>query len=140
VDVFVLPQFTTTSIQRPVSRKSKKQSCIALSSTEVEYMALCQASKEVVWMMGFLQNLGVSLHDLMVVNANNQGSIALAKNPVFHNCSKHINIQYHCTCKLVKQERIQLNHVPANNVLADVLMKSLPHAQHEHLPKGIGLS
>ena len=44
-----------------VSWKSKKQSCVALSSTEAEYMALCQASKEAVWMVDFLKNLGVSL-------------------------------------------------------------------------------
>jgi hypothetical protein len=74
--------------------KSKKQSCVALSSTEAEYMALCQASKEAVWMTDLLRNLGVSLRGPMVVNADNQGSIALAKNPVFHDRSKHIDIQY----------------------------------------------
>jgi hypothetical protein len=103
-------------------------------------MALCQASKEVVWMTDLLWNLGVSLHGLMVVNADNQGSIALAKNPVFYDRSKHINIQYCYTCELGKQERVQLNHVPTNNMLADVLTKSLPRAQHKHLSKGIGLS
>ena len=57
----------------------------------------------------------------MVVNADNQRSIALMKNLVFHNHSKHINIQYHYTCKLTKQERIQLNHIPTKDMLADVL-------------------
>ena len=123
-----------------ISWKLKKQTCVALSSTEAEYMALCQVSKEAVWMADFLQNLGVSLHGLMVVNADNQGSIALVKNPVFHDCSKHIDIQYHYTCKLTKQERIQLNHIPTKDMLADVLTQSLPCAQHEHLLKGIGLS
>src|SRR5258708_36996647 len=80
-----------------VSWKSKKQTCVALSSTEAEYMALCRASKESVWMVDFLNNLGVSLQGPMVVNADNQGGIALAKNPVFHDCSKHIDIQYHFT-------------------------------------------
>jgi hypothetical protein len=97
-------------------------------------------TKEAVWMTDLSQNLGVSLHGLMAVNADNQGSITLAKNPVFHDCSKHINIQYRYTCKLGKQERVQLNHIPTNDILADVLLKSLPHAQHEHLSKGIGLS
>ena len=48
-------------------------------------MALCQAVKESVWMVDFLKDLGISVQDSMVVNADNQGSIALAKNPVFHN-------------------------------------------------------
>ena len=71
-------------------------------------------------MTDFLQNLGVSLHGPMVVNADNQGSIALAKNPVFHDRSKHIDIQYHYTRDLVKQEKIQLTHVPTKDMLADV--------------------
>ena len=69
---------------RAVSWKSKKQTSMALSSTEAEYMALCQAAKESIWMVDFLKDLSISVQDSMVVNANNQGSIALAKNPVFH--------------------------------------------------------
>jgi len=62
-----------------VSWESKRQSCVALSSTEAVYMALCQASNEFGWMVDFLKNLGVSLRGPMVVNVDNQGSIALAK-------------------------------------------------------------
>jgi hypothetical protein len=108
-----------------VSWKSKQQTCVALSSTEAEYMALCQASKEAVWMVDFLGNLGVSVSGPMVVNADNQASIALAKNPVFHDRSKHIDIQYHYTRDLVKQEKIQLNYIPTQDMLADILTKSL---------------
>jgi hypothetical protein len=43
-------------------------------------------------MTDFLQNLGILLGEPLVVNADNQGSIALAKNPVFHNQSKHIDL------------------------------------------------
>jgi hypothetical protein len=67
-----------------VSWKSKKQMCIALSSTEADYMALCQTAKELVWMVDFLENLGILVCDSMVINADNQASIALVKNPVFH--------------------------------------------------------
>ena len=56
-----------------VSRKSKKQSCVALSSTEAEYMALCQASKDSVWMADFLKDLGISVQGPVVVSADNQG-------------------------------------------------------------------
>jgi hypothetical protein len=70
--------------------KSKKQSCVALSSTDAEYMALCQASKEAVWMTDFLQNLGVSPRMPMAINADNQGSITLVNNRVFHDRSKYL--------------------------------------------------
>ena len=59
-----------------VSWESKKQSCVALSSTEEEYMVLCQASKESVWMADFLESLGVSVQGPVVIIADNQGSIA----------------------------------------------------------------
>ena len=54
-------------------------------------------------MVDVLKNFGVSLRGPMVVNVYNQGSIALAKNPVFHDRSKHIDIQYHFTSDLVKE-------------------------------------
>jgi Reverse transcriptase (RNA-dependent DNA polymerase) len=122
-----------------VSWKSKKQTCVALSSTEAEYMALCQASKESVWMTDFLGSLGVTLHGPAVLNADNQGSIALTRNPVFHDRSKHIDIQYHFARDLIRAGRISLNYVPTADMLADLLTKSLPRARHLCLSKAIGL-
>ena len=66
-----------------VSWKSKKQTCVALSSTEAEYVALCQVSKEAEWMLDFLKGLGIPMDSAMVVHVDNQGVIALAKNLVF---------------------------------------------------------
>ena len=122
-----------------VSWKSKKQMCITLSSMEAEYMALCQAVKESIWMVDFLWDIGISIHNTMVINANNQGAIALAKNPVFHDHSKHIDIQYHFTHKLVKDGWIGLNYVPTQEMVADILTKALPHVQHEYLAREVGL-
>ena len=122
-----------------VSWKSKKQTCVTLSSMEAEYMALCQAVKESVWMVDFLRDLGILIHDIMVVNSDNQGAIALAKNPVFHDHLKHIDIQFHFTCKLVKNRRIGLNYVPMQEMVADILTKALPHAQHKYLAREVGL-
>ena len=122
-----------------VSWKSKKQTCMALSSTEAEYVALCQVVKESVWMVEFLEGLGVSIHNAMMINVNNQGAIALARNPVFHNRSKHIDIQYHFTRGLVRAGKIALNYVPTKEMLVDLLTKPLPRSQHEYLACGIGL-
>jgi len=118
-----------------VSWESNKQSCVALLTREAEYMALCQGSKKSVWMVDFLKNLGVSLRDQMVVNADNQGSIALARNPVFHDRSTRIDIQYHFTRDLVKEQMIHLEYIPTKDMLADLLTKSLSRAQHSNFLK-----
>ena len=59
----------------------------------------------------FHRNIGISIHDAMLVNADNQRSMALVKHPVFHDGSKHINTQYHFTHDLVKEGRTSLNYV-----------------------------
>ena len=56
---------------------------------------------EAIWLEDFLIALGISVHDPIPIHVDNQGSIALAKNPVFHDRSKHIDIQYHYTRDLV---------------------------------------
>ena len=75
----------------------------------------------------------------MVVNAGNQGRISLAKNPVFRDRSKHIDIQDHCTRNVVEQAMIQLKYIPTQDMLADVLTKSLSQVQHEPPSNGMGL-
>jgi hypothetical protein len=75
----------------------------------------------------------------MVVNVDNQGAVALAKNPVFHDRSKHIDIQYHYTREVFKAGAIGLAYLPTKEMLADLLTKPLPRGQHEFLAHGIGL-
>jgi len=77
------------------------------------------ASKESVWIVDFLGSPGVFVQGQMVVNANNHGSTTLMKNPVFHDRSKHIDIQYHYARDLVKEGRIKLEFVPTNDMSAD---------------------
>ena len=122
-----------------VSWKTKKQNSIALSSVEVEYMAMCQAAKEAVWLTGFLEDLGIDLEAPPVIFGDNQGALALAQNPVFHPRSKHIDIHYHYTRKLVLSQQITIKYIPTNVMLANVLTKALPHPQHFALSKMIGV-
>uniref|UniRef100_A0AAV1UU28 Polyprotein n=1 Tax=Peronospora matthiolae TaxID=2874970 RepID=A0AAV1UU28_9STRA len=79
-----------------VSWRSKKQSTVALSSTEAEYMALTEAAQEAIWLKALLCELDEMRSDEAVkIYEDNQGSIALAKNPEFHKRTKHIDIRYH---------------------------------------------
>jgi len=72
-----------------ISWKTKKQSPVTLSSVEAEHMVMCQAAKVAVWLMGFLEDLGIHLHSTPVISGVNQGALALTHNPVFHLCSKY---------------------------------------------------
>ena len=71
---------------------SKKQPTVALSSTEVEYKAACIAACEAVWLRRILQDIGVLVEDATVLKCDNQSCMAIAKNPMFHARTKHIEI------------------------------------------------
>jgi hypothetical protein len=122
-----------------ISWKTKKQSSVALSSVEAEYMAMCQAAKEAVWLTGFLEDLGIHLRSTPVIFGDNQGALALAHNPVFHPRSKHISIQYHYTRELIQNGRIIVKYLPTKVMVADALTKSLPRPQHIMLTEMLGV-
>ena len=67
-----------------VSWESNKKTCVVLSFTEVEYVTLCQVAMELGWLAEFIEGLRLLIHDAMVVNVDDQGSITLAKNLVSH--------------------------------------------------------
>ena len=80
-----------------ISWNSKKQSMVALSSTEAEYMALTQGVKESIWFQAILRDFGALQHldEIRNINVDNQGAMALARNAEYHSRTKHIDIQYH---------------------------------------------
>ena len=78
-----------------VSWFSKKKSSVALSSTEVEYIASSLGAREAVWIRKLLADLFKRPLKPTVIHCDNQSCIKLLANPTFHNCSKHIEIPYH---------------------------------------------
>ena len=78
-----------------VSWRSKKQTCVALSTAEAEYMALASAAQEAVWMRQLTTELGNGQKGATTIFEDNQSAIRMAKNPQFHGRSKHIGIKYH---------------------------------------------
>jgi hypothetical protein len=78
-----------------VSWYSRKQRSVALSSAEAEYMAVSQDACEAIWMRNILVGLFGSHLDPTMIHCDNQSCIKLSINPMFHDRSKHIDIQYH---------------------------------------------
>ena len=71
---------------------SKKQPTVALSSTKAKYKATCFASCEVIWLRRILWHMGVQQEDATMLRCDNQSCMAIAKNPLFHARTKHIEI------------------------------------------------
>ena len=112
-----------------ISWKSKKQRTVALSSTEAEYMALSEATQEAIWLKAFLCELGEISSDTAVkIFEDNQGSIALAKNPQYHKRTKHIDIRYHFVREKVEDGQVILEYISTLDMLADIMTKPIPAA------------
>lgn len=110
----------------PVTWKSVKQRTVALSSTEAEYMGLCEAAKEAVWLRQLLTHVGIPQENPTIIHEDNQGAIALAKNPQHHNRTKHIDIRFHYIReRVMKVKDIVLQYTPTANMIADIFTKRL---------------
>ncbi|XP_046750287.1 secreted RxLR effector protein 161-like [Diprion similis] len=76
----------------PVTWSSKRQKSIALSTTEAEYVALSLAGKEATWLRVLLRDIEYQCENPTVIHVDNQSAIRLAKNPEFHQRTKHIDV------------------------------------------------
>ena len=122
-----------------VSWSSKKQTSVALSSTEAKYIAASHATKEVVWLRRLLTELGLELDSPTVLHVDNQSVIAIACNPEFHDRTKHIEVRHHFLRHKVEGEEIRLEYTPTDEQTADVLTKGLVRKKHKRFAKAMGL-
>lgn len=109
----------------PIIWKSRKQSIVATSSTDAEYVAAHDASKEIVWARVLMQELGHQQVKPTKLFIDNIAALKLVDNPAFHRRTKHIDIKYHYTRDLVSQGHILMEHIPSCKQLADILTKVL---------------
>lgn len=124
-----------------LSWQSKRQPTVALSSCEAEYMGQTQATKEAVWLKALLKQLDEAYEAPVatIIHCDNQGAMALAKNPEFHARSKHIGIQHHFVREKISNGDIELKFVPTEQQIADGLTKALPKDRFEAFRRALGL-
>ena len=112
---------------------SRKQQAISTSTTEAEYVGLCNAAKEAVWIRNFLRDIGWSEYAggtrATRILGDNQGALRLVANPEFHSRSKHIDVQYHYVRELLEEGTICVEYVRTSEMAADCLTKPLKKAQ-----------
>jgi hypothetical protein len=107
-----------------VSWSSKKQTSVALSTVEVEYVAAGQCCVQLLWMRQTLQDFGYNLSKVSLL-CDNESAIRLADNPVKHSRTKHIDIRHHFLRDHQQMGDIDIYHISTKNQLADMFTKPL---------------
>lgn len=106
-----------------VSWRSKKQPTVALSTCEAEYMALALTIQECIYLEQLLAGMDTYVYRKTVINEDNQGTIALVRNPVCRQRCKHVDIKYHFIRSTIREEKMSLIYCPTDDMVADVMTK-----------------
>jgi hypothetical protein len=122
-----------------ISWRSKRQPTVAISTTESEYMALSEATQEAIWLRTLLAELLRFKQQSVIIHEDNQGCIAISKNPEHHKRTKHIAIKYHFLREKVEDKTIDVKYCRTEDMVADVLTKPISACQYEKLVKQLGL-
>jgi len=122
-----------------VSWQSIKQRVVALSSCEAEYVAMTSAATQALWLSRLLADLLGRKVETVELRVDNKSAIALAKNPVFHDRSKHIRVKQHFIRDCIEEGSIRTEYIPTADQLADILTKALGKAKLEDMRSRIGI-
>ncbi|XP_021753578.1 uncharacterized protein LOC110718919 [Chenopodium quinoa] len=123
----------------PVSWKIKKQPTVATSSSEVEYRSMALTSRDLKWLKMLLFVLGVKHSKPMQLFCDNQSALHIAKNPVFHERMKHIEVDCHFVRDELVNGNISTSYVLMGHQLADILTKALGRQHFDFLLCKLGI-
>lgn len=125
--------------QSLVSWVSQKQRVVALSSCESEFMAATTAACQGIWMRNVLSQITGDKLGPVVLFIDNKSAIDLAKNPMFHGRSKHIDIRFHFIRECVERGDVIVKHVSNSQQRADGLTKALATIKFEKMRNLLGV-
>ena len=121
-----------------ISWQSKLQKCVALSTTEAEYITVAEGCKEMLWIKRLLHELGVK-QEMYILLCDNQSAIHLSKNSTFHSRSKHIDVRHHWIRDVLDEKLLQLEKVHTDENGSDIMTKSLTKEKHDFCKGKAGL-
>jgi len=128
-------QFLGSSL---VSWSSHKQFSIAQSTTEAEYVTAASCCSQLLWMIYTLRNFGLSFERVPLL-CDSTSAISVAKNPILHSKTKHIDIRFHFLRDHYEKGDIDLCHIDTTKQLTDILTKPLDQATFARLRGELGV-
>ena len=121
-----------------ISWCSKRQGLVALSSTEAEFIAGTEAARELMWILGFLDSIGIP-EKSHILFGDNKGALALARQHVYRPRTKHIHVREQYITHMVESGQCLIEYISTRDMIADALTKPLPREPLERHARLIGL-
>ncbi|KAL5761520.1 hypothetical protein ACOSP7_005729 [Xanthoceras sorbifolium] len=121
------------------SWNSKKQEVVAQSTAEAEYIAAAAATNQAIWIRKILTDLDDVQADPCVLLCDNISAISMAKNPVQHGRTKHINVKFHAIREAQRNSEVKMIHCRSEEQVADIFTKALASGQFNVLRAKLGV-
>jgi len=122
-----------------ISWSSKRQTTVALSSTNAEYIGQANAVRHAVHLIQFLGELSKPPTLPITIYTDNMSARALALNPEYHSKAKHIQLVFHFQREKIEDDQVKFEHVSTENQVADGFTKPLGRIKHERFVEMLGL-
>ncbi|KAG8479288.1 hypothetical protein CXB51_029082 [Gossypium anomalum] len=119
---------------------SKKQSIVAQSTAEAEYVTTANAINQAIWLRKILADLNLYQREATEIFCDNKSAVAIAKNPVFHGRTKHFSIKLHVVREMEQAREIELIHCNSEDQIADIFTKALNESRFIKLKEELGVS
>ena len=116
-----------------ISWKSKKQEVVSRSSSESEYRAIGHTTTEIIWLRWLLADLGVPIPKSTPLYTDSESARKLAFNEVFHERTKHVEVDCHFIRQHVRDGTIQLSFIPSTDQIADFFTKTPTSSRFQNL-------
>ncbi|KAK9195847.1 hypothetical protein WN943_003975 [Citrus x changshan-huyou] len=117
--------FTRPDITYVVNQSSKKQATVARSSAEVEYRSMASTAAELTWLTYLLSDIGIRQDKPPGLICDNMSALHMAKNPIHHARTKHIELDYHFVREKVTCSLLTTKYIPSLQQTADIFTKPL---------------